>query len=157
DLRVLQDHQRVLLAELQHRVRNILAVIRVMAARTAENAASVEDFVAHFDGRLGALARAQVVLTRAAGAGIDLESLVREELLAQSAADDQVRIAGPTVELGPKTAEVLALALHELATNAVKYGGLSGRQSAVSVTWRVRPRSGEDWLELAWREHGVPL
>ena len=95
-----EDRQRLLLAELQHRVRNTLAVVRSIARRTGETSESVEDYAMHLDGRLDALARTQALVTRDPQAGIDLEYLVAEELLAHAAHEgEQVTIAGPPIRL----------------------------------------------------------
>ncbi len=155
DLRNLQERQGVLLAELQHRVRNILAVIRSIAARTAESSDTVDDYAMHLEGRLGSLARTQVILTRQPGGGVDLEMMVREELLAQAAQEGQVDVAGPGVTLSAKAAEILTLAVHELATNAVKYGALSEPKGSVLVRWEVEAIGAEPWLTLRWTEAGV--
>ena len=155
DLRSSQERQGVLLAELQHRVRNILAVIRSIAARTAETTETAEDYAMHLEGRLASLARTQVLLTREPGGGVDLEMLVREELLAQASQAAQVDVEGPDVALSPKAAEILTLAVHELATNAVKYGALSAPKGMVEVRWEVTPQEGEPWLTLRWMESGV--
>jgi PAS domain S-box-containing protein len=144
--------QQLLLEELQHRVRNILAMVRSLIRQSTEGHTEVDDFVAHLTGRLDAIARTQVLLTRTAGATIDLETLVREELLNQLANEMKAKVAGPAVSLSPKAAEVLTLALHELATNSLKYGALSDPDGHLSVTWAVEPRGQEQWLDLAWDE-----
>ena len=154
DLRGLQERQRVLLHELQHRVRNTLAIVRSLSRSTAQSSETVEDFAAHFEGRLNALARTQVVLTRSADGGVDLESLVREELLAQAPRPEQVEVEGCEVVLSAKAAEVLALAVHELATNALKYGALSSRGGSVQVRWATQEEAGDRWLQLRWAETG---
>ena len=155
DMRVLQGRQEVLLAELQHRVRNIMAVIRTVAARTAENSATVADYAARLGGRLEAFARTQVILTRHAGVGVDLEEMVRDELMAQTTQGGQVDIGGPHVRLSAKAAEVLTLAVHELATNAVKHGALSRPDGSVRVRWDVANDGGEMLLTLGWTETGT--
>lgn len=132
----------------QHQVRNLMATIRVIAARTAENATDLEDFTAHFDGRLAALARAQQMLTRAGTFEIDLEELIREELLSHGASAAVVE--GPGVLLSQKAAETLALALHELATNAVKFGAL-GDGGRLAIRWHI----ADGMLVLDWRETSV--
>ncbi len=157
DLRALQERQEVLLAELQHRVRNILAVIRSIAARTAGNSETVEDYAAHLEGRLASLARTQVILTREPGGGVDLEMMLREEMLAQAAQESQIDVAGPEVRLSAKAAEILTLAVHELATNSVKYGALSQPRGAVQVRWELDRDEGETWLTLRWTETGVQM
>jgi two-component sensor histidine kinase len=152
-----EEHQALLLAELQHRVRNILAVIRSMVRRTHEEGQSAEEFIQHLEGRLGALARTQVLLTRTIDAGVDLELLIRDELISQAAPDDEVRIEGPDVKLPPKAAEVLTLAIHELTTNAVKYGALSQSDAGIAVEWDIQHRDAVPWLSLRWSDCGVAM
>ena len=154
DLRQLQGRQEVLLAELQHRVRNIMAVTRIMADRTAENSTTVADYNARLKGRLDVLARTQVMLTRETGVGVDLRALVHDELRVQTSAGE-VEIEGPDVTLSAKAAEVLALALHELATNAVKHGALSTAGGSVRVRWDRQDEGGESLLTLTWTETGA--
>lgn len=149
--------RNLMVAELQHRVRNILAVIRSIVSRTAETSETVEDLSAHLDGRLAALARTQVLLTRSPGAGVDLEGLVRDELLAQVADEHRIIIEGPEILLPPKAAEVMTLAVHELATNATKYGALSDTRGHIEIRWTVAPRDGVDWIRFEWRESGVQI
>ena len=152
-----EERQKLLMAELQHRVKNILAVVRSIASRTLETTEDLEDFSAHFDGRLRALARTQNVLTRTATGRIDLDELVREELLTHAPHEPaQVEVAGPDITLRDRAAEIFALALHELATNAVKYGALAQPKGHVSVTWRILHAAAGPRLSLEWRETGVP-
>ena len=157
ELKRAEVRQATLLAELQHRVRNSLAMVRSVVRRTMGSAESVEDAAELLDGRIDALARTQTLLPRAAGAGIDLEGLIREELLAQGADDARITVKGPVVLLAAKAAEVLTLAMHELATNAAKYGAI-GSNGKLDIAWRVvsRPK-GPDWLELTWTEMGVAI
>ncbi|WP_051329475.1 PAS domain-containing protein [Geminicoccus roseus] len=151
-LRQLQERQAFLLRELQHRVRNTLAVIRSIARRTAESSSSLQEYSQHLDGRIGAFARVQAAVTRDPGCGIQLESLVAEELLASHAQlGDQARLSGPCIRLQPKAAEILGLAIHELTTNALKHGALSGPAGRVEVTWQV----DGDNLVFDWTETGV--
>lgn len=153
-----ENRQYLLLAELQHRVKNILAVVRSLANRTAENTESVEDFTAHFDGRLSAMGRTQNILARTAEGGIDLAELVHEELVGHIAHyKDQVDVTGPEVKLRAKPGETLGLAVHELTTNAVKYGALSTRTGHIQVHWRVDETVGGQRLKLEWLETGVPV
>lgn len=157
ELRRLQDLQKTLLAELQHRVRNILAVIRSMMRRSSETQESLADYVQHLEGRISALARTQVLLTRSVDARVDLEDLIRDELLAQAADETRINLSGPQVTLGPKAAEVLALAVHELTTNAVKYGALSRASATLQVSWQVEERANAPWLHFTWSEVGVAV
>lgn len=157
ELRESGERARLLLAELQHRVRNIMAMIRSVARRTAESTETVQEFAQHLEGRIGAMARTQVMLTRQAGAAVDLEDMIRDELVAQVASEDQIEIEGPDVELSAKAAEVLTLAIHELATNATKYGAFSRAGGRVHIHWDVEERGPQKWLKLNWQETGVPV
>jgi two-component system, chemotaxis family, CheB/CheR fusion protein len=153
-----EERQKLLMAELQHRVKNILAVVRSIAARTQETSPDLESFAAHFDGRLSALSRTQGVLARNGVGRVDLEELVRDELLSHGAREDeQVHVQGPAVQLRDRAADIFALALHELATNAVKYGALTTPKGRISVTWRMYNTSGGPRLTLEWRENGVAV
>lgn len=155
-LRANEARQAVLLAELQHRVRNILGVVRGVVRRTADGAEDVESLEMHLDGRLAALARTQVMLTRAADAHVDLEMLVRDELLAQALDCARVTVEGPPTALGQKAAEVLTLAVHELATNAVKYGAVEAG-GGIQVLWDVAQDNAGRRLVLRWSETGATL
>lgn len=156
--RELQERQELLVAELQHRVRNILTVIRSVFSRTVEAGSDPEDAADHFRGRLDALARTQVLATASAEGWTDLENLVRDELLSVGATDGtSVRISGPEVRLLPKQAEMLGLAIHELTTNALKYGALKITSAQLDIRWRVNiDYRGGSRLEFAWTEQGVP-
>jgi two-component system CheB/CheR fusion protein len=137
-------------AEYQCHAKDLMATIRSIAIRTAETSTSLEEFSAHFDGRLAALARTQRILVRAGSFDIDLEEMVHEELLAQAVRKDTTA-QGPSIRLSLKAAEALGLALHELAINAVKYGALAGADGHLAVTWHTDTRG----LVLEWRETGV--
>jgi len=158
ELHQLQRHQQVLLGELQHRVRNTLGVIRSVARRTAATSESVDDMSAHLQGRIDAFARVQAVVTRNPDAGVDLAALIEDELLAHAAREGEaLRIRGPKVVLKPRPAESLSLAVHELATNAVKYGALASENGRLSVGWRRRKDVEGEQLEVTWSESGVDL
>ncbi|MEE4205341.1 MAG: PAS domain S-box protein [Erythrobacter sp.] len=146
----LQERQKLLLAELQHRVRNLLAMVRSIIRQSADGYKDVEDYVAHLTGRIDAMARTQVMLTRKAGAAVDLESLIRDEL-SRVAEEDRLAMSGPEVELSAKAAEVLTLAIHELATNSIKYGAL-GCEGRLAIRWFVTSRENGEWLEVMWEE-----
>ncbi|WP_398471743.1 PAS domain-containing protein [Tardiphaga sp.] len=150
------EHQHVLLAELQHRVRNIMAMIRSLALRTADGALDVDDYRSLLEGRLLALARVQVLLTRQANAGGSLREIIANEVGAQAHGDDQFELEGPEINLSPKAAEVITLAFHELATNALKYGAFSAPQGRLRVSWKQTLKRGRAWLSLDWTETGVP-
>jgi two-component sensor histidine kinase len=157
-LRESEARQRRLVADLQHRVRNILTVVRSVFARTVETGTDLATVADHFRGRLDALARTHVVATRNASGGVDLEELIRDELLSVGVADAaDVEIGGPEVELPAAIAEGLGLAVHELTTNALKYGALSVAGGRLAISWTVNlgDRAGRT-LDLSWVEDGVP-
>jgi PAS domain S-box-containing protein len=153
DLRRLKERQDVLLRELHHRTGNLLAVIASIARRTAQNSASVRDFSARFENRLQAFSRIQHQIARNNAASVQLADLVNMELEALGLLETgRVKIEGPSCRLNPKQAETLALALHELGTNAIKYGAMATENGKLSVSWICSPE-GERWLE--WLETGV--
>lgn len=155
--KLIVEHQGVLVAELQHRVRNIMAVIRSITARTGERAESVAEFADLISGRLQALTRVQARLTREARAdGVNITAAVREEIQAKSSQEGQYITDGPDVLLSPKAAESLTLAVHELATNSLKYGALSVPEGRIAVLWEVAERQGVPWLSFDWSELGAP-
>ena len=155
-LRYSERHTRTLLAELQHRVRNTLAVVRSIARRTAERSASVDDLVSHFEGRLNAFSRVQSAITRSTHSGANLQTLIEDELLAVSAKEGQrLIIKGPPLLFKSRAAESISLAIHELATNSVKYGALSTMQGRVSVTWACTESDKGKRLHLNWVEQGL--
>lgn len=152
--RLAEDRQKLLMAELQHRVKNILAVVRSIFSRTFDSAHGNDAAADHYRGRLDALARTQNVLVRTPEGAIDLEEMVREELLAHGVGEnDQIAVWGPRVRLRFKAAEALGLAIHELATNAAKYGALSAPDGALDVRWSVE--NGQ--LRWRWAETGVKI
>lgn len=158
ELRQLYRHQQTLLAELQHRVRNTLGVVRSIARRTAETSANVEEMAMHLEGRLGAFSRVQTLVTRNPDAGVDLTGLIEDELLAHAAREGEgLRIEGADVSLKPRAAETVSLAIHELATNAVKYGALGPGRGRIDVRWQRTVRDGVEWLRLLWEENGLEL
>ena len=155
-LRASEERSRLLLAELQHRVRNTIAVVRSIARRTAERSDNLEQMISHFEGRLNAFSRIQAAVTRNAGIGVDLKSIVEDELMAVATREgSQLRIKGPDIELNARTGEALSLAIHELATNAIKYGALAAEHGHVRVCWELIPDHGTDQLHFEWIETGV--
>jgi PAS domain S-box-containing protein len=153
-LRKSERHAQVLLAELQHRVRNTLAIVRSIARRTAASTSSAEDMLAHFQGRLDAFSRVQAILTRNPDARVDLASLIKDELVAHATHEgDQVRLEGPPIALDAKMAERMSLAIHELTTNAVKHGALTSNRGRIEIRWS----SDGSQLQLTWTECGLDL
>jgi two-component system CheB/CheR fusion protein len=153
-----QADERRRFFDFQRQVRGLLAIIRSIVRRMAESAGSVEDFAAHLEGRLGTLARIQGFLLRAPDAPVDLEELLREEFLAQSIPDAHFEIQGPRILLTAKEAATLGLALHELATNSIKFGAFAhpGGRLVVELT---RSGGSPEYATLEWREqtrHVIP-
>ena len=144
------DERQVLLArEVDHRARNALAVIQSIIRLT--RAKTVDDYVQAIEGRIKALARAHTLLSDSRWHGADLATLVTEEL-APYRGGDKITIRGPDISLQPATAQGLALAVHELATNAAKHGALSSPSGKITLDWQLH----SDALALNWAETGGP-
>ncbi|MFC4309783.1 CheR family methyltransferase [Steroidobacter flavus] len=154
----LQDRQQVLLHELQHRVRNILAVVRSVAQRTGKSSDSVEAYSNTLAGRINAMARTHNVLTSSPDASIDLHTLIRSEIEATgNESDHQLSLSGPEITLSGKAAENIGLAMHELATNALKYGALANPTGHINVAWNIDGTADKPALVLTWRETKVDV
>jgi two-component sensor histidine kinase len=139
-------------AELRHRIRRLLSVFRSIAVHGAQSQDSQENSL-HFAGRVDAIGRAAVAPI---AGGTDLESLVLDELLAQGVYRAAVEINGPEICLNAKAAELVRLAIHELATNAIKFGALSQSQTQLRVLWWLAaPASSR--LHIVWSEDGVRM
>lgn len=146
-----EAQRETLVAELDHRVKNVLASVQSMAMQSARKAPSLPVFMKTFAGRLKAMASAHALLTAARWRGADVKHIVTAELGGLSA--NQTRWEGPEVVLTPRATNALALALHELATNAVKFGALSVEAGRVDVRWVIDAGGG---LVLDWVESGGP-
>jgi two-component sensor histidine kinase len=143
-------------AELQHRLRNNLALMRSVIRRSNETAESAEEFALHVDARIGALVRTQGMLGIAGAAGVELEELLRTELIASAVSEKCYRLEGPPVRLHAKGAESLGLAIHELATNSLKFGALASASGFLTVAWTVTGLPVPE-LQLSWIESGVNI
>lgn len=146
-----EEWQRLLVAELQHRVRNLIGMVRSVARLSAPSHRHVDEYVDHLIGRLQAMGRTQSTLTRSPGRSVDLAELVREELLVHAVQPDQCHVEGPEIALSPHAAEIVTLAIHELATNSVKYGAL-GDTGYIRIVWTAEQRGDKAWLSLRWQE-----
>jgi two-component sensor histidine kinase len=146
-----EERQILLAEEVDHRARNVVAVVQSIMRLT--RADSIDEYIGALDGRIGALSSAHRLLASSRWEGADLNRLVEEEFAPYRAErHERVSTSGPVVLLPPATAQTIALALHELATNAAKYGALSTASGRVALTWRTE--SGK--LELVWVESGGP-
>jgi chemotaxis family two-component system sensor kinase Cph1 len=125
-------HEKLLMAELDHRVKNTLANVQALVVQTSRNAESLKQFVLQLQGRIGAMARAHSLLTEGRWLGLSLRGLFEEELAQYSTGGKTVQLVGPDTTLVPGTALVISLAVHELATNAAKYGALSDGEGKVA-------------------------
>jgi PAS domain S-box-containing protein len=150
-------HLRLLLRELTHRSKNLLAVIQAMARQTARHAGSVDSFLTQFGARLQALAASHDLLVRESWYGASLGELIRSQLGGYlDGSTNQVSMDGPAIALKPEAAQNLGLALHELAVNAAKFGALSVPNGRVSITWNRRESNDDNSVELDWRERLGP-
>jgi two-component sensor histidine kinase len=152
-----EAHLRLLLRELTHRSKNLLAVIQAMARQTARHAGSTDAFLTQFGARLQALAASHDLLVRESWYGAALQELVQSQLAAYADLDrSQITVDGPAVALKPEAAQNLGLALHELAANAVRFGALSVPEGKVSIAWQRVPSEDGEALSLDWREELGP-
>lgn len=146
-----EERQILLAEEVDHRARNVVAVVQSIMRLT--RAESIDAYISALDGRIGALSNAHRLLASSRWEGADLNRLVEEEFAPYRAGgNERVSTRGPIVLLPPATAQTIALALHELATNAAKYGALSNELGRVDLSWRTEPGK----LELIWVETGGP-
>ncbi|PZQ55803.1 MAG: PAS domain S-box protein [Novosphingobium pentaromativorans] len=147
-----EDTQRLLIGELNHRVKNTLATVQAIASQGFRHARSTEDFQQAFSGRLQSLARAHSLLSATTWEPASLRSLIADQVAIGAVSEDRLKLAGPDVELPPELALRFSLILHELATNAHKYGAFSNESGTVSLDWSV----SQHVLSLAWTERGGP-
>lgn len=152
-----EAHLRMLLRELTHRSKNLLAVIQAMARQTARHAGSTESFLNQFGARLHALAASHDLLVRERWYGASLTELIRSQLADYFTGDgERVLLQGPDIALKPEAAQNLGLALHELAVNAAKFGALSVPEGRVFIDWMRRDGAAGEALEIDWREKFGP-
>lgn len=152
--RASQERQEILIAELNHRVRNILGLIRGLISQSRSNATTVEEFAGMISGRIQALARAHDQITTDRWQPTSLEELIQAEAEAYlQDRSNRVLLSGPPVLLEPQAYTTMALVLHEMMTNAAKYGALCDRQGRVNLCWDFTP---EGALEIHWQEEGGP-
>jgi two-component system CheB/CheR fusion protein len=150
-----ERQQRILISALQHRVRNILFIVRLLLRETRETSSSLEEFGERFEGRLDALAAAEIIVARKGQGSVDLYELVHEALPQPIQRGADIHIHGPAVRLQPYAAQMMALALNELAVNAVKFGALSASGGKVDVAWDRETSDGSDVLRFHWQESDV--
>jgi two-component sensor histidine kinase len=160
DAKNAEEHLLLLIHELNHRVKNTLATVQSIAAQSLRGLEGAEADAARaaFEARLLALARVHDVLTRESWEGAELSAVVADAIRPLESGDGRAsrfRVTGPPLRLAPRLALSIAMALHELGTNAVKYGALSKEGGVVDIAWTVR-REDETRLSLRWSERGGP-
>jgi PAS domain S-box-containing protein len=147
-----EEHQRLLVAELDHRVKNVLARVGVVAMYTREGSGTIDEFIEALDSRIESMAVAHELLSQGNWMGVRLADLVRHQL-APYATDANMAISGPDIALNAAATEALGMVLHELVTNASKYGALSIPEGRVSVSWECRNSDDAMFgLKILWRE-----
>jgi len=150
-------HLRLLVNELNHRVKNSLATIQAIAAQSFNGSRSLPEAQEAFTNRIVALSEAHDLLTRENWEGADLHDIA-SRLVTLHGGPARFGLSGPAIRLSPRTALSLSMALHELATNAVKYGALSVPEGRVTIAWALAPGPGAQRLDLSWAErHGPPV
>jgi PAS domain S-box-containing protein len=147
-----EAHKQLLINELSHRAKNLLAIVQSLAQQSFKGPGTPAELLGRFEGRLGALSAAHGILTRERWESVPLRRLICDTYTAVRSDDDRLKLDGPDIDLPPKVAVSLAMAVHELATNALKYGSLSNDKGFVSIRWETE--AGR--LRLRWKEEGGP-
>jgi light-regulated signal transduction histidine kinase (bacteriophytochrome) len=147
------ERDALLMLELDHRVKNTIANIQALVLRTSRSAESLTGFVQGLDGRIRSMAKSHSLLSQSRWEGVSMDRLLREELDAYALEHMKVELGGVNVMLTPKSALSLSLAIHELATNAAKFGAFSQPSGRVAVHWAATPDGG---IDLSWTEEGGP-
>ena len=155
ELKRAEEQQRLLALELNHRIKNVLAMVQAIASQTFRATSDPVEAKAAFIDRLGALGSAQDRLTETSQTGARLSDIVADAFRPHGR-EGQITVSGPDVDLPPRCALALSLALHELTTNAVKYGALSADGGRVAVNWTVTPGPDDTAFVLTWTESGGP-
>ncbi len=152
-----ENHQKLLINELNHRVKNTLASVQSIVVQTLRGSQSKEEASADISGRILALSRAHDVLTNENWDGAELVDVVTASIEASAGRDrSRFQISGPAIRLGPRAALSLSLALHELSTNTAKYGALSSETGSIDIRWDVTQGKEGRTFTLVWREKGGP-
>ena len=148
-----EEHVRVLMTEVNHRSKNLLAVTQAIARQTVASSSSAAEFEQKFSGRLLGLAASQDLLTQEQWRGVRLDALIRSQTGRYSdAKGGRIKISGPETQLNSTATQAIGMALHELSTNAAHYGALSGERGYIEVSWRIDRAEAPAILELTWRE-----
>ena len=152
-----EEHQALLINELNHRVKNTLATVQSIVAQSFRNSRSAQEAHESFQARLMALSRTHDILTRENWRSASLHEIVSETIAPYSEGANRFSIHGPELRLKPGTVVPLSMALHELCTNAVKYGALSNEIGRIAIHWQVTDQAGAARLMLRWAESNGPI
>jgi PAS domain S-box-containing protein len=156
DRKVAAARQDLLIAELDHRVKNVLARVAVVAMQTREGSLTMDEYIKAVEGRIQSMAAAHSLLSQTRWTGVGLNDLVRDQLAPYAMAAN-AKISGPNIMLSAAATQAVAMVLHELVTNAAKYGALSTSNGSVSVNWDKSADEREATkVTIVWREHGGP-
>lgn len=155
ELKRSEEQHQLLAQELNHRIKNVLAMVQAIASQTFRATSDPVEARLAFIDRLGALGSAQDLLTQATLTGARLADIVADAFRPHGR-EGQVTVSGPDVDLSPRCALAMSLALHELTTNAIKYGALSADGGRVTVHWTVMPLGDDTAFVLTWTESGGP-
>ena len=150
-----EEQQNLLIAELDHRIKNVLARMAVVAQRSRESSCSMDEFLDVLDGRIQSMANTHDLLSRGRWKGVDLADLVRREL-ETCIGVCEATVEGPDVLLSEEATQALAMVLHELVTNSAKYGALSTPHGRVCVYWECRSNGSSQSVTIRWQEIGGP-
>jgi two-component sensor histidine kinase len=148
-----EERLTILVQELAHRVKNLLSVFQSITSRTLTGTRTVEEAREMLIGRLQSLGHAHELLTETSWMGADLKDIVQAEIAGFT---ERVRFSGPAVSLSPSGVQTFALIVHELSTNAAKYGALSSTNGEVVVDWQLGGSGNGRYMEFSWREKGGP-
>jgi two-component system, chemotaxis family, CheB/CheR fusion protein len=152
-----EQHQRLLVDELNHRVKNMLTVVGSLAGQTLRRSQTLDEFSASFMGRLRGLTASYALLSDQNWLSVSLRQVLTEEIRPYAAQDGQnIVLQGPDVQLAPAGVVALGMTIHEFVTNATKYGSLSVPEGVVTVSWRLQPAGEGDELVLDWVETNGP-
>jgi len=154
--RLADEHRHTLMRELNHRVKNTMAVIQSIASQTLGHASTLNEARETFSSRLINLAKAHDILTRESWQSADLADVVSDTVKPHAGGENRFQIEGPSVRLSPSAALAFSMALHELCTNAAKYGALTSEEGRVVITWQVVGVKDNRCLILNWEESGGP-
>lgn len=151
-----EDTQRLLIDEINHRVKNTLVTVQAMAEQTLRQTRDPQHFIEGFRGRLQSMSRAHNLLTNRKWTGVDFETLIRDQLLIDSIDDPRITCRGPQVQLDARLSVHVGLVLHELGTNARKYGALKHDVGRLNIAWSLAGKDAVRQLHFTWTELGVP-